>query len=79
MKEGIVLLFSKLLDTIHKKSKSGEKKQDIEEKKINIYSKAITVVILTALFMCVLASLFPSLAITDWWFNLLEKLLNSIN
>ena len=76
MKEGIILLFGKLLDIFHKKSKSGDKQ--ITEKKINIYSKAITIVIITALIMCVLASLFPELAISDWWFNILEKLLNSV-
>ncbi|MFR8991249.1 hypothetical protein [Fusobacterium sp.] len=78
MKEGIILLFGKLLDIFHKKSKSGDKQQEITEKKINIYSKAITIVIITALIMCVLASLFPELAISDWWFNILEKLLNSV-
>ena len=76
MKEGIILLFGKLLDIFHKKS--GDKQQEITEKKINIYSKAITIVIITALIMCVLASLFPELAISDWWFNILEKLLNSV-
>lgn len=78
MKEGIILLFGKLLDIFNKKSKSGDKQQEITEKKINIYSKAITIVIITALIMCVLASLFPELAISDWWFNILEKLLNSV-
>ena len=78
MKEGVIILFSKLLDIFHKKSKSGDKQQEIAEKKINIYSKVITIVIVTALIMCVLASLFPKLAISDWWFNILEKLLNSV-
>ncbi len=78
MKEGIILLFGKLLDIFNKKSKSGDKQQEITEKKINIYSKAITIVIITALIMCVLASLFPELVISDWWFNILEKLLNSV-
>lgn len=79
MKEGVIILFSKLLDIFRKKSKSGEKQQEIEEKKINIYSKIISIITLVALFMCVLASLFPNLAITGWWFDLLDRLLNSIN
>lgn len=33
MKEGIILLFGKLLDIFHKKSKSGDKQQEITEKK----------------------------------------------
>lgn len=78
MKEGVVLLVSKFLDVIHKKSKSGEKKQNIEERKINVYSRVIATVTVTALFMCVIASLFPKLAITEWWFNLLEKTLEYV-
>lgn len=79
MKEGIIVLFSKLLDIFQKKSKSGDKQQEIVEKKINIYSKVITIIILTALIMCVLSSLFPKLAISGWWFDFLEKMINSIN
>lgn len=79
MKEGIIILFSKLLDIFQKKSKSGDKQQEIVEKKINIYSKVITIIILTALIMCVLSSLFPKLAISGWWFDFLEKMINSIN
>lgn len=79
MKEGIIVLFSKLLDIFQKKSKSGDKQQEIVEKKINIYSKVVTIIILTALIMCVLSSLFPKLAISDWWFDFLEKMINSIN
>lgn len=77
MKEGIILLFGKLLDIFHKKSKSGDKQQEITEKKINIYSKAITIAIITALIMCVLASLFPGLSITSWWFNFLEQMIKN--
>ncbi len=79
MKTGIVMLFNKLLELFQKKAKSGEKQQEIEEKKINTYSKVICIITLVALFMCVLASLFPNLAITGWWFDLLDRLLNSIN
>ena len=79
MKEGIIVLFSKLLDIFQKKSKSGDKQQEIVEKKINIYSKVVTIIILTSLIMCVLSSLFPKLAISGWWFDFLEKIINSIN
>ena len=71
MKEGIIIFFSKLLDIFQKKSKSGDKQQEIVEKKINIYSKVVTIIILTALIMCVLSSLFPKLAISGWWFDFL--------
>lgn len=79
MKEGIIVLFSKLLDIFQKKWESGDKQQEIVEKKINIYSKVVTIIILTSLIMCVLSSLFPKLAISGWWFDFLEKMINSIN
>lgn len=75
MKSGIVILLSKIIDLFQKKSRSGDKKQELEEKKIDIYSKVLSLVLVTALLMCVLASLIPSLAITSWWFDLLEKMI----
>lgn len=71
-------VISKIIDVVSKKSKNGEKEQEIEEKKVTIYSNLIIVVILTALFMCVIASFFPSLSITSWWFNFLERMLKEI-
>lgn len=79
MKIGIVVLFNKVLELFQKKTKSGEKQQEIEKIKIDLYSKIIMIIVLIALFMCVLASLFPSLAITEWWFDLLDRLINSLN
>lgn len=75
MKSGIVILLSKIIDLFQKKSRSGDKKQELEEKKIDIYSKVLSLVLVTALLMCVLASLIPSLAITSWWFDLLERMI----
>ncbi len=57
--------FNKVLEFFQKKTKSGEKQQEIEKIKINLYSKIIMIIVLTALFMCVLAAIFPSLSITE--------------
>lgn len=78
MVEGLIKFGSKILDIVFKRSKNAEKEQDIEVKKIDVYSKLIATIMIVALFMCVLASLFPSLAITGWWFDLLERLLQRI-
>lgn len=78
MKTGLFTLLNKVLDFLTKRSKSGEKEQDITIKKIDIYNKIIMIIMLVSLFMCVLATLFPSLAITGWWFDLFEKTLKSI-
>ncbi|MBM6876129.1 hypothetical protein [Fusobacterium mortiferum] len=69
---------NKLIDLFSKKSKSGEKTQEIEEKKIDIFSKLIMWVIIIILLMCMLASLFPQLAITDWWFEKADMVLKYI-
>ncbi len=65
----IGVAMNKLIDLFSKKSKSGEKTQEIEEKKIDIFSKLIMWIVIIILLMCMLASLFPQLAITSWWFE----------
>lgn len=69
---------NKLIDLFSKKSKSGEKTQEIEEKKIDIFSKLIMWIVIIILLMCILASLFPQLAITDWWFEKADMVLKYI-
>lgn len=69
---------NKLIDLFSKKSKSGEKTQEIEEKKIDIFSKLIMWIVIIILLMCMLASLFPQLAITDWWFEKADMVLKYI-
>ena len=74
----LIAFGGKIADIFNKKSKSGEKSQDIEEKKINIFSRTISWVIIIVLLMCMLASLFPQLAITDWWFEKADLVLKYI-
>lgn len=69
-------LGNKLLDLFSKKSKNAEKQQDIEIKKIDIFSKVIILIFGGVFLMCVLASLFPGLNITSWWFNVFDKFIN---
>ena len=74
----IGVAMNKLIDLFSKKSKSGEKSQNIEEKKINIFSRTISWVSIIVLLMCMLASLFPQFAITDWWFEKADMVLKYI-
>ena len=69
---------NKLIDLFSKKAKSGEKAQDIEIKKINAFSKGLIFIFVGTFLMCVLASLFPKLAITDWWFEKADMALKYI-
>ena len=76
MINALVSLGSKLLDIIFKRSKDAKKQQDIEIKKIDVFSKALAFIFIGVFLMCVLASLVPSLAITPYWFEVLDKLIN---
>ena len=69
---------NKLIDLFSKKSKSGEKAQEIEVKKIDTFSKTMMWIVIIILLMCMLASLFPRLAITDWWFEKADMVLKYI-
>lgn len=69
---------NKLIDLFSKKAKSGEKAQDIEIKKVETFSSKILYIIAIILIMCMLASLFPKLAITDWWFEKADMALKYI-
>ncbi len=69
-------LGNKLLDLFSKKIKSGEKQQEIEIKKIDIFSKTLAFIFIGVFLMCVLASLFPQLAITSYWFDVFDKFIN---
>ena len=72
----IIGLFSKGLDIVLKKSKDGEKEQELQKQKVDIFSQTISAILIGVFLMCVLASLFPSLAITSYWFNAFDKITN---
>lgn len=81
----IIAFGGKIADIFNKKAKSGEKAQEIEIKKINTFSKTINTfsktmmwIVIIILLMCMLASLFPKLAITDWWFEKADMALKYI-
>lgn len=80
----IAIVLSKIADFLIKKSRNGEKEQDlelkkidVEVKKIDIYKKLVFVVTIVALLMCIISSLKPELAITGYWFDLLEKMIEA--
>lgn len=69
-------LGNKIIDLFSKKAKNGEKQQDIEIKKIDVFSKALTFILVGVFLMCVLSSLVPSLEITPYWFDVFERFIN---
>lgn len=73
----IVVVLSKIADFLVKKSRSGEKEQELEAKKVDVYKNLTFVLTIVVLFMCVISSLKPDLAITEYWFNLLDRLIEA--
>lgn len=69
-------LGNKIIDLFSKKAKNGEKQQDIEIKKIDIFSKALAFILVGVFLMCVLSSLVPSLEIIPYWFDVFERFIN---
>ena len=72
----ILGVIDKILDVVLKRSKDAEKQRDIEIKKIDIFAKTISIIFMGVFLMCAIASLFPSLAITPYWFEIFEKFIN---
>lgn len=72
----LIAFGSKIADIFNKKAKNGEKQQDIEIKKIDIFSKALAFILVGVFLMCVLSSLVPSLEITPYWFDVFERFIN---
>lgn len=77
MKPVVVGLFSKIIDLFSKRSKNGEKTQELQEKKIDIFNVAIVNIAYTLVALIVLNAIFPSLLeLGDWIYSLAEKLID---
>ena len=49
---GKLTIAGKIVDVLSKWLRSGEKEQDIDMKKIEIFAKVVSVIIYVTLFMC---------------------------
>jgi len=73
MKPGVIGLFNKLIDFLFKKAKSGEKSQEIEEKKIGEYKEYVGYIMIFLLIICILGGIFPKLYVSPWFYSMFEK------
>ncbi|WP_308007741.1 hypothetical protein [uncultured Fusobacterium sp.] len=73
MKIAVVELFSKIIALFSKKSKNGEKSQEIEEKKIGEYKEYVGYIMILLLIICILGGIFPKLYISPWFYSMFEK------
>lgn len=69
-------LFSKFLNIFLKKSESGEKSQEIQEKKLDLFKVCLVNTFYILLALVVANSIFPKLQLSDWIYSLLDKILN---
>lgn len=76
MNFNIIELFSKVINIFLKRSKSGEKSQEIQEKKLDLFKVCLVNTFYILLALVVANSIFPKLQLSDWIYSLLEKILN---
>lgn len=73
MKTFILGLLTGVIDILKKTTKSGEKKQEIEEKKLTEFKTYIAYITLILLIICILGGLFPKLYVSPWFYSMFEK------
>ena len=73
MKIFIFRLLTGIVDILKKTTKSGEKKQEIEEKKLTEFKTYIAYITLILLIICILGGLFPKLYVSPWFYSMFEK------
>lgn len=76
MKFSLLELVSKIANIFLKKSESGEKKQEIQEKKLDDFKVCLVNTFYILLALVVADSIFPKLQLSDWIYSLLERILN---
>lgn len=76
MKFSLFALFSKITDLILKKSENGEKKQEIQEVKINIFKACLVNVMYVLVVLVFIDCIYPKLELSDYIYSLLDKILN---
>lgn len=75
MKAGLIGLFGKIIELFSKRSKNGEKTQEIQEKKLDIFKEALVNVLYVLIALIALSAIFPSLlSLGDWVYNLTDRI-----
>lgn len=68
-------LGGKVIDLFSKKAKNGEKSQDLQVKKLNIFNKCLVNTMYIILGLIVLNTIFPSINAGEWIYNIFELIL----
>jgi hypothetical protein len=68
-------LGGKVIDLFSKKAKNGEKSQDLQVKKLNIFNKCLVNIMYIILGLIVLNTIFPGINAGEWIYNIFELIL----
>lgn len=75
MKIPIVGLLTKVLDLFSKRSRSGEKAQELEALKVDVYKEALVNILYILVILIVINTLFPQFQISEWIYNLTDRII----
>lgn len=76
MKLSLIELLSKATDLIFNKSKSGEKEQDIQGVKINVFKVCLVNVLYILSVLIFIDSVYPKLELSEYIYSLFSTILN---
>ncbi|WP_289103442.1 hypothetical protein [uncultured Fusobacterium sp.] len=71
----VIGLITKGFELLKKITKSGEKEQEIEVLKVNVFKEALVNILYVFILLIVVNVIFPRIQIGDWIYNITDRLL----
>lgn len=71
----VIGLITKGFELLKKITKSGEKEQEIEALKVDVFKEALVNVLYIFILLIVVNVIFPRIQIGDWIYNIADRLL----
>ncbi|MDU1911046.1 hypothetical protein [Fusobacterium sp.] len=75
MKLPVIGLITKGFELLKKITKSGEKAQEIEALKVDVFKEALVNVLYVFILLIAVNVIFPRIQIGDWIYNITDRLL----
>ncbi|MCB8563677.1 hypothetical protein [Fusobacterium ulcerans] len=71
----VIGLITKGFELLKKITKSGEKEQEIEALKVDVFKEALVNILYIFILLIVVNVIFPRIQIGDWIYNITDRLL----
>lgn len=71
----VIGLITKGFELLKKITKSGEKEQEIEALKVDVFKEALVNILYVFILLIVVNVIFPRIQIGDWIYNITDRLL----